>query len=165
MKNGGIVFREETGRNGGFFYRLPVPEGGTGKRFAGYYGELTGLLSALSPECGYTSVIGSGRTEEGEYCSVLLLYRLYRGESLAGCYLQTTVWDEEGNAVPLAALIGPKRARQAEKTGIDGWFVREGEAVFCRYGIENEPGGGRVRAVFRETGTEPLLCRKNERGL
>lgn len=151
-----IVFREETGRNGGFFYRLPVPESGKGgKRFAGYYGKLTGLFSALSPEeNGFTSVIGTGRTETGKggFLSVLLLYRLYRGECLAGCFLQADVWDADGNTVPLAALIGKKQVREAEKTGFEGWFVRGEDVVLCRYGIETVPGGGRVRAVFRETG-------------
>ena len=46
-----VTFREERGKNGAFFFRLPVPEWEEGgKGFKAYYRDLTALLSSLSPQ-------------------------------------------------------------------------------------------------------------------
>ncbi len=164
-----VTFREERGRNGGFFFRVPVPEDAEGgKRFGDYYRKLTALFSSLSPErTGLTSVTGSGRVIPGPdgTVTVLLLYRFYRENRLALCFSDAVTWDEAGNAVPPERLIGKKTVKRAEREGNCGWYPGEDGVTFFRYRAETDPGSGRVRAVFRETETVPVLCRKKERGL
>lgn len=161
-----VSFRTEQGKNGDFTFRLPVPEWGEGgKRFAGYYRNLTALLSSVSPgKSGFTSVTGTGRAAVGEVgmTTVLLLCRFYFGKMLESCFLDTVTWDEEGNAVPLARLIGKKAAKKAAREGSDGWYAGKTGVIFCRYRVETDPESGRLRAVFRETGSAPFLCRKKE---
>lgn len=164
-----VTFREERGKNGDFFFRVPVPESTEGReRFDGYYRKLTALLSSLSPErTGFSSVTGTGRVNAGPDGSVtvLLLYRFYREDRLAFCFSDAVTWDDAGNAVPSERLIGKKAAKKAVRDGNDGWYLGKDGVTFFRYRAETDPGSGRVRAVFRETGTVPVLCRKKERGL
>ena len=161
-----VTFREERGKNGDFFFRLPVPEWEEGgKRFKAYYRDLTALLSSLSPErTGYSSVTGTGRAITGPQglTTVLLLYRFWEDNRPVHCFLDTVTWGADGNVVPLGRLIGKKAAGKAMREGNDGWYVGENGAVLCRFRIGTDSESGRVRPIFRETGTIPFLCRKKE---